>query len=85
MDISSIHSYSSALHGDSWIKLDDDDDEIDECLQVFEWQCKDPLMTNTVESTELEIAALYIRASHNYDMMRFEVFKNNLIKDAAKF
>jgi len=42
-------------------------------------------MTNTVESTELEIAALYIRASHNYDMMRFEVFKNNLIKDAVKF
>ncbi|KAL4490905.1 hypothetical protein ABPG72_008641 [Tetrahymena utriculariae] len=82
IDISSIHNYSSNLHNDSSSIHYDQEDDIDESLQVFEWTFNDIL---SVQTTEIKLAKLYLKSSHNFELMRIEVLKNNIIKDIQKF
>ncbi|EAR92916.1 Vps54-like protein (macronuclear) [Tetrahymena thermophila SB210] len=82
IDISSIHSYNSNLHNDSSSIHYDQEDDIDESLQVFEWTFND---IHSIQATETKLAKLYLKSSHNFELIRIEVLKNNIIKDVQKF
>ncbi|KAL4451071.1 hypothetical protein ABPG74_021393 [Tetrahymena malaccensis] len=82
IDISSIHSYNSNLHNDSSSIHYDQEEDIDESLQVFEWTFND---IHSVQTTEIKLANLYLKSSHNFELIRIEVLKNNIIKDVQKF